>query len=75
VKPDPPSGDNAARLREEVARRVRRAVGFKVMRDLHGEARAIEEERRQRPRLVLRLTVLIVMLAAAGLAALWVWYR
>jgi len=60
---------------DPVAPRVRRAVGFKVMRDLHREARAIEDERRRRPRLVLALLVLIAAVAAAGVLALRLWYR
>jgi len=60
---------------DPVAQRVRRAVGFKVMRDLHREAKAIEDERRRRPRLVLALVVLIAAVAVAGFLALRLWYR
>ena len=48
---------------EEVARRVRRVVGFKVMRDLHKVAEAMRRDDRQRPRLLLQLLVLTAVLA------------
>jgi hypothetical protein len=48
---------------EEVARRVRRVVGFKVMRDLHKVAEGMRRDDQQRPRLLLQLLVLTAMLA------------
>ena len=62
-------------VQDEVDRRVRRSVGFKVMRDLHQEASAMEAERRGRPRLVSWLLVLVALVAAGGLAVVWLWYR
>jgi hypothetical protein len=48
---------------EEVARRVRRVVGFKVMRDLHKIAEGLRRDDQQRPRLLLQLLALTVVLA------------
>jgi hypothetical protein len=48
---------------EEVARRVRRVVGFKVMRDLHKVAEGMRRDDQQRPRLLLQLLVLTAVLA------------
>ena len=48
---------------EEVARRVRRVVGFKVMRDLHKIAEGMRRDDRQRPRLLLQLLMLSAVLA------------
>ena len=67
--PDPDHQDDA------VTPRVRRAVGFKVMRDLHREAKAIEDQRRRRPRLVLALLGAILAVALAAALALTLWYR
>ena len=59
-------------VKEEVARRVRRIVGFKVMRDLHGVAEAQQREDQQRPRLLLQLMVLVIVLAILGAVLLQV---
>jgi len=51
---------------EDVARRVRRAVGFKVMRDLNKVADEMQRDDQQRPRLLLQLLVLVVVLGILG---------
>ena len=51
---------------EEVSRRVRRAVGFKVMRDFHKLAEDMQRADHQRPRLLLQLLACIALLAIVG---------
>jgi len=63
---------------DPVAPRVRRvvgfrAVGFKVMRGLRRESKAIEDERRPQRSLVRALPVLIA--AVAGVLAPRLWFR
>ena len=53
---------------DEVERRVRRAVGFKVKRDFHKVAHAQQREDRQRPWLLLKLLVIVVVAALLALA-------
>lgn len=48
---------------DEVERRVRRAEGVKFMRDMHKVAQAQQREDRQRPRLVLKLLVIVLVAA------------
>ena len=55
---------------DAVARRVRRAVGFKVMRDLHKVAHDQQRDDQQRPWLLLKLLLIIVVLALIGVALL-----
>ena len=69
---DRPGSDHPG---DEVKRRVRRAVGFKVMRDLHRQAADMEAERRQRPRLVLALLALVALVAVVGAWLVIVVYR
>ena len=51
---------------EEVERRVRRVVGFKVMRDLHKVADEMRRDDEQRPRLLLQVLLLVAVLAICG---------
>ena len=51
---------------EEVERRVRRVVGFKVMRDLHKVADEMQRDDEQRPRLLLQVLILVAVLAILG---------
>ena len=51
---------------EEVERRVRRVVGFKVMRDLHKVADEMQRDDEQRPRLLLKVLILVAVLAILG---------
>ncbi len=53
---------------DEVERRVRRAVGFKVMRDFHKLADAQEREDQQRPWLLLKLLLIVAAVALAAFA-------
>ncbi|MFT5446545.1 MAG: hypothetical protein ACI9DC_001714 [Gammaproteobacteria bacterium] len=59
---------DSERNNDEVERRVRRAVGFKFMRDLHELANAQPREDRQRPSLLLKLLVTVVVAALLALA-------
>ena len=61
--------------RGEVRRRVRRAVGFKALRDLGRWADDVEREQRERPRLVLRLMIVVALIGVAAAAAVYLRYR
>lgn len=70
-----PTREARERAEQHVTRHVRRTVGLRVLRELRRWADGVEQERRQRPRLVLALSALIVVLIAAAALLAWSYYR
>ena len=56
-------------VRAQVERQVRRRVGMKVLRDMGRWADGVERERQQRPRVVLGLLALVIVISV-GVALL-----
>ena len=62
--------DHAQQAREESARRTKRAVGLKVIRETREWAEDVEREAAERPRLVWKLVVIVAVVTAIVVLAL-----